>query len=326
MANISLDAIWEQQKLYNEKVKHLHRRSESEWIMDYILGTMRELGELLEQIKWKVHRETKMKELGPNVDEEMADVTKYVFSMWQLLGKKPEDMLNALHIKGEILDQLFRQEMRDELEGKSIIMLDLDGCVADFRQGFMDWVKSSPWADILKEGSDNIGLHLDLNNGWDFHSYNQAKRQFETEGGYRLLPANKEMVGYLKQMKRLNRYIIIYTARPYSQYRRVWKDTFSWLYENEVPFDELHFGYDDRVAVAKELSFMNEVSAIEDDPLLIRRYISSMIYVTVVPQPYNEGITKYPSSSFACHLWDPEEARAWLDQKESTHGQAERVS
>jgi hypothetical protein len=286
----TLAQVWDEQQEYNGKVQQLQERSRTEWLINYILGTHSELGELLEQTNWKTHRLEKMGQLGPNAIEELADITKYVFSMWQQLGYSEQDMLNYMSIKHGILTQLMYQETHPPLQERNILMLDLDGVVADFRRGFMQWLSGTPWQDILTLDERDIGLHMDINNGWNYHSYHQAKIEFERDGGYATLPSIPRIKKCVNALHRVGWYIIVYTARPYRTYKRIWSDTWLWLKKHDIEADELHFGYDERVIAASSYSEENHVVALEDDPTLVKRYVGCNIPVLLCPQPYNQNI------------------------------------
>src|SRR5687768_14853795 len=88
--------MWDKQRTYNRKVfAHQNRRS-AEWMETYLLGLMSEVGELLTAMRWKKHRLNTVDEFGPGTLEELADITKYVISMWQLMGVNPEEMVDAV--------------------------------------------------------------------------------------------------------------------------------------------------------------------------------------------------------------------------------------
>lgn len=290
MIHRGLNLVWNQQHDYNERIKKLQSRTDSEWMINYILGTMTEMGELLQEVKWKDHRISSSNTFGPNIKDQLADITKYVFSMWQVLGCSEDEMLEEMFMKGDVLEQLAEQEMAPDHIFKKIIMLDLDGVVADFRAGFEQWLKNSAWDYLIPIDPTKNTLHLDINYGWDFNTYTEAKLEFERQGGYNSLPAIEETVDAINTLFLRDYYIIVHTARPYTALRRVWVDTFKWLRENHVSFNELHFGYDSRVTYAKKLANSNLVIAMEDDPVLIQRYSGSGISTLVFPQLYNRDL------------------------------------
>jgi len=286
----TLAQVWDEQQEYNDKVKQFQTRSSSEWLINYILGAHSELSELLDQTHWKTHRLETMWQFGPNISEELADLTKYVFSMWIEMGYTEQDMLDAMHSKHEILEQLMYQDTRPQLQERNILMLDLDGVVADFRKGFMLWLNNTKWRDVLTLDERDIGLHMDINNGWNYHSYHQAKMEFERDGGYGTLPSITRIKKCVNALHRVGWYIIVYTARPYRTYKRIWSDTWLWLKNHDIEVDELHFGYDERVVAASQYKEENHVVALEDDPTLIKRYVGCNIPVLLCPQPYNQNI------------------------------------
>lgn len=287
MKNATLSQVWDKQESYNTLIQNNDKKSSSEWLVNYILGANSELAELLQQTNWRNHPIYSTDEFGPNIAEELADVTKYVFSLWQLMGFTEQDMLNAMNLKSDLLSQLLFQETRPPLKRRRIMMLDLDGVVADFRQGFMEWVSGTKWADILTLKEEEIGLHMDINHGWNYRAYNQAKIEFEQDGGYSHLPVIKNVKMAVNVLRQVGWYIMVYTARPYTTYKRIWGDTWTWIKEHDITVDELHFGYDERVVTASQLSEDNMVVALEDDPTLIHRYSGCDIPVFVYPQPYN---------------------------------------
>ena len=283
----TLESVWRKQGEYNGDMMDQRPMDSASWMTNYILGAISELGELLEQTRWKKHRIQSVQQYGPNVEEELADITKYIFSMWQIMNLSPQDMLNAVDQKSDILQQLMFQETRSPLIHKRIIMLDLDGVVADFRFGFMEWVAGTKWKDLLHIKEEQIGLHLDINNGWDYTEYNQAKLEFERDGGYGKLPVINLIRDTVNTLHDVGWYVIVHTARPQAMFKRIWGDTWNWLQFYNVKADELYFGYDDRITMAQLLSQNNRVIALEDDPTLIKRYLGCNIPVYIYPQPYN---------------------------------------
>jgi NTP pyrophosphatase (non-canonical NTP hydrolase) len=295
--DVDLYKLWIQQQNYNADIRKIQTKTDGEWMINYILGTMSELAELLEQMNWKQHRFTTINSFGPNVEEELADVTKYILSMWQLLGHTPQTMINAMAQKGMILNQLLKQETNPIPNDKMILMLDLDGCVADFRTGFYTWLSSERWNTLLRAERENSNLHLDIEQGWEYTLYQEAKLEFEKAGGYSFLPPIQPVIDRVNALAREGWYVIACTARPFSQYKRIWKDTWIWLQEHHVKVNELHFGGELRIQIAKSYSECNLVIAIEDDPIMIERYNSCNISTLMVPHIYNQGCERFPNVS-----------------------------
>lgn len=287
LKNVDLYSVWTQQSEYNDRIKRLKSGDEADWMIDYILGTISELGELLKEMNWKKHRLHSLEDFGPNVSEELADISKYVLSMWQIAGFSQLDMLKAVYRKGEILEQLYWQEVSRSLTGEKIVILDLDGVVADFRQGFSKWITGSHWSSILNIDERDFGLHLDLNNGWEYSTYEEAKLEFERLGGYNYLPPIEKVLEAVKHLSIKGFKILVWTARPNHIYKRIRSDTWAWLMDKEIPAEGLYFGGDERIRAAKKLSESNFVIAFEDNTTLAKRYAISGIPVVLITQPYN---------------------------------------
>ena len=298
--------VWKQQAEYNDKVKLRQKRSSAEWMTTYILGVMSEMSELLKEMNWKTHRIQSTIDFGPNVKGELADITKYVFSMWQLMEISPEEMIEEIFNKGRTLEQLYSQENRSPYQDQKVLILDLDGVISDFAGGFKKWLKSNQWAQLLSMGEHEFGIHMDINRKWDFGIYTEAKLNFEEYGGYRKLPPIKNIVIAIQKLKASGWYIIACTSRPYSVYKRIWNDTWNWLLENSILVDELHFRDEDRIGLASGISKYNSVVAIDDNPTIIQRYSSSGIPCVGVRYHYNEFIPHSPSIEWIHRECSPE--------------------
>lgn len=292
-SEITLESLWEQQAQYNQKVKEIQQRSQVEWTETYLLGLVSEIGELLQECNWKKHRLHSSEEFGPNVPEELADLTKFIFSLWNNLGYGPDEMLQSCWQKGIALEQKFQQEHRPRLANKRVLLLDLDGCIADFRTGFERWVERHPqFRESLPSmrREEGFTLHMDIDSNWPFSEYTKAKLEFEKGGGYATLPAYDELLKSIYHLQRMGWYVIVWTARPGKQLKRVWRDTWEWLLKSGLQPDEFHFGGDERISDAVRLvGAGNHVLAIEDNPDLASRYVSNRIPVILVSQPYNRA-------------------------------------
>lgn len=282
--------LWTQQAEYNLKVLGKQNRTSAQWMEVYILGVISELGELLQEMNWKKHRLKYAEEFGPNVLEELTDLTKFTICMWQIMGVPPEEMLQRCWEKGVLLEQKFSQEHRPEVLNSDVMVLDLDGVIADFRAGFESWILQHPtYSGLLPvgEGEGLNTLHMDINKGWAFDNYSRAKLEFEVAGGYGQLPSIPNVLEAIKQV-RDQFYLVVWTARPGNELERVWRDTWYWMKDHGLEPDEFHFGGEERVKDAIE--FMrkgNRVIALEDNPTLIGRYRSAGVPLAVVVQPYN---------------------------------------
>src|SRR5262245_53936728 len=137
--------IWRSQGEYNDKVfleqeattgEHLRLQDRHRWTKEYLLGMMSELDEVLREVRWKQHRRQDLPgHARDNMREELADLTKYVFSLWQLWGFSLMDMLRAVEEKGETLSHRWEIEHSSPRPGQIVAIVDLDGTLADWHDG-----------------------------------------------------------------------------------------------------------------------------------------------------------------------------------------------
>jgi len=287
---MDIDTIWDRQKKYNDTIKSLEGNWDREyWTEKYLLGLVSEIDEILDEIKWKRHRRRDSKTLRrDNIGLELADVFKYSLCLFDLWGFSKDEMLDIVQQKGRMLDFKLKMEFKGKLsKGTKVVIIDIDGVVADLNGSFGEWVKKSKGIDISEKDMYNstkqdqfVPLH--------YPEYNTLKIEFESTGGYRNLKAYKDAVITINQFSEHGIYIIFVTARPASRDTRIFFDTWSWLLDNNISFDEIHIEEEDRIILADRL--MKEgclVTMFDDNPEIVGRAIRSGINVFAREHPYN---------------------------------------
>lgn len=266
---MNLSDIWKQQETFNLLLQSQEKRTRSEWVTQHALGLVEETMELLRVIDWKLHR-VSAAQVGSSAPWELADLTKYVLSLWQDFGLDEQEMLEWVALKSSYLSQMRSQEHPQNLVHDQVIVCDMDGVLADFRAGFMDWLAQTnhPFADSSRFHGNSI--HMDVAGGWESTEYQRVKEQFEHgSNGYLLLPKYgfSEVLWDLKT----SCHIVLCTARPRTT--KVISDTWRWVKRERIVFDEIHIGESEgRISRAKKFLDMGKrVVLIDDDPTLLRR-------------------------------------------------------
>jgi len=284
-----LQVIWDQQTSYNAKVRKWQARTSGEWMETYILGLISECGQLLEAMRWKRNRVQFVDEFDPNAAEELADITKYVISMWILLGHSPKDMLDKVYGKGLFLDSVFSQEFEKDL-GNRIVIFDLDNVLADTQTALAAYFKAISF-DMSRLQDD---IHLDLALSQRFDEYRTVKNKFEIAGGYSSLEPIYPTAELFAALREEDWSIVVYTARPVETFKRIRQDTFEWFMNQGVQPDALLFGREERILYASKLRQEGKmVVLIEDDPGIIKRS-HLMDIPTIVPlKEYNRKFATF---------------------------------
>jgi NTP pyrophosphatase (non-canonical NTP hydrolase) len=300
--NSTIEELWEEQKQYNQKIRQTESRSDEEWILHYVVGCQEELFELLREVDWKFHRSRRFREHS-SIPWELADITKYVMCLWQTFGIELEQALQWVKWKSSYLEQLYYQEHPHELK-ENVIIVDLDGVVANFRKGFLTWCQTKGISlNLLRKN-----IHLDIAAGWNTPEYESFKLEFELKTeGYLSLPAYNHVIEAINSLEQTS--VIVHTARPRNS--KVISDTWRWLQQNNLKLDELYIGSSNGRLVQAQalLSQGYKVLLLEDDPTLLERARSIKgLKILKSKQPYNED-----NNSF--EFFDPEEPASEIRQK-----------
>lgn len=294
--NNLLRTLWEQQVDYNRRVRAKEdNHSFEHWMKQYLLGAVSEVNEILQEINWKIHRRGKPLNRY-NLGRELADLTKYTFSMWEWAGFSADDMLVFVQEKSNELDSQWDQDWTFQIpEGVPVVLTDLDGTIGDWRRAFLLWVMDNhpdKLANTLPDKGDTLAIDVDLN--LSYPVYKELKDEFEASGGYKSLPFYADALETLYELSKHPIAIIAYTARPAKVHGRIWADTWEWLSMAGLStvIKELRIGSEDRISRACSLQEAgHRVLMLEDDPGLALRAANADVDVFMRAQPYNQGIS-----------------------------------
>jgi hypothetical protein len=249
-----------------------------------------EMDEVLREIDWKKHRKNKFTPNRINMAYELADLTKYILSLWELWGFEAEDILEFVELKSRILELQSSQEFASIPDGVPVVITDIDGTLGDWRTTFINWLHSKGINNIIEDPVTSLNLDIDLD--MLYTGYSDLKEEFESSGKYREIEIYPDSKDTLKRIKDFyGAYIISVTARPTHIYRRIWMDTWMWIENNDLPIDELRIGSESRILLAHELRKSHPVIMLEDNSSLLTRGANSGFKLFGRRQRYNAGIT-----------------------------------
>lgn len=290
-----LQKLYQLQQDYNRIIRRESGNASPEfWTQTYLLGLMTEMDEVLREINWKRHRrETHNKVDMVNLGYELSDLLKYVLSLWEVWGFSAQEMLEYSLTKTEMLEVQYQQDHTPIPTNRPILVTDLDGTIADYRAGFLQWLAKRNQNINFPDQVHSLMMDQDL--AINYPEYNALKEAFESEGGYRNLPCYPDGISALHHLRdKLNVYIIAITARPADRFHRIWLDSWLWIRDNGLPIDQLRIGSDPRILLAHELAKDGSCVLFDDDPGIIRRASSSGLSVYVRRQIYNQGLENLP--------------------------------
>lgn len=304
MKEIPLRKIWQSVSEFSADARDHHSRASEDgltWAKEYLLGAYRELASFAVQMpEWRPHRQ----ELNRPVPfdrkalaEEAADVMNYVIAALDVLGITADEFATAWQHKQYVLEQRFQQEILTPIKShKYVVMIDLDGCVADFRRGILDdFIETY---DAVRESSPSpkrsTTLHLDIEFGWSSDWYREAKARWEAGGGYGRLPTFESTRPIMVMLEELRRQfgselaIAFVTSRP-TEPRTVWHDTMRWItyWLGDVPF---HLQFTQHKAEWLKATGCEVLFCLEDEPRQATRLAQSGYTVIVPARGYNQGV------------------------------------
>jgi len=108
-----LAEIWQVQKEFQKNFYDLENLSEEEKIKltkEFILSMHRELGEVLNEIPWKLHRANSKEYSNEHIQEELIDVQKFLLNLFLIWGMTPETFYDIFMKKSAIVQTRYDEE------------------------------------------------------------------------------------------------------------------------------------------------------------------------------------------------------------------------
>lgn len=235
-----LESLWRRQLAFTTELlatieRPLEQLTEDDKVRltkDYLLSLHSEITEVLNNVPWKRHRF-----VGPAdreaLLEEMIDVQKFLWGLMMIWGVTPGELARVFMRKSDIVEQRFKQDhlLPRQVTNERVVIVDIDGVVADWKSGFVDWVRLQH-PELQDESylpSSDPGLRQRL------------KDEMHAAGGMKslkLLDGAREAVNILLASGHT---IVWLTARPIGRHPRLTGDTVAWLKEYELPTEYIYY-------------------------------------------------------------------------------------
>lgn len=223
------------------------------WNKEYVLALSKEVYEVLDEIDWKMHTSKNTEDINDNVLEECVDVLKYLFGIIQLNGFGVDDLYEKFIDKSKVVEAKFNQEEvmdRIKASDKQIAFIDIDGVLADWPGGFLEWAGYKSLAE--------------------FKSQVDKKEQYKIKSEYRTCGIKSKLQvlsGVESFMKKTcEEYnVVLLTARPYKKYFRIYSDTIKWLADNNICYDAIVFDEEKEKYIINNFDTDKVAFCIDDD-------------------------------------------------------------
>ena len=273
-----LEQMWEDQDDLQGEIgldpRHMSDVDRAAEIKNLILGLheeVTELGRATANYKRHVLRAPVL-DVG-NVTEQLADCFKYLITIAQMYGVTRQALVNVFHEKSQVVLDRARGERTQLEKGTRLVCVDLDDCVVNLAE----WPKQ---LNELHGGTPRLHHRL----------LEEYKDEFHSSGRFRELPAIEGARDGLHALKAAGYTIVIVTARPYWQFKRIYADTLYWLDKHDIPRDLLLFDRDKVEVVHRALAPAWPIAFIEDHPRNALALASARIHVLLYDQEHNKTV------------------------------------
>ena len=217
---------------------------------------------------------------------ECADVLKTMLAQAQLAGVTLGDLVDAFTQKTEAVRQKALAEHLELSESCRVLCVDVDDVICDLE----------PWRDELKKlGPVEAAAALRLEASEDM------KNAFYSGGRFREMAAVPGAAAGLARISASGIKIVLITARPQWQYKRLHSDTVYWLNREGMTYDLLLFSRNKVEAVYDHVRPAWPIAFVEDHPSNADAIAEAGIQVLLYDQPHNrhvsakQGITRVAS-------------------------------
>jgi len=305
-----LKEIWEKQldfnnQVFKDKGFDINNLTEEElvfWSKEFCLHLYSEIGELLHEMPFKMHRKFDGDIIRSNISEELIDIFKFLVGLCNLWGINDEDFYKNFLNKTTVVEARYNQEkfINNIDSNKKIAVIDIDGVIADWPDFFIKWINE--YSNIMSNYGmlDNVSINEKIIDFNDFLNLDlevqlilkDRYRQSGVKAEMDFVPGAKEFLQYLYKKDYIT---VLITARPYHKYSRIYSDTLKWITSNNLPIDMIFWDEKKEHRIIKDLknvSFVVEDDA--DNAIKIAKSMPVDVYLKITPynNMYIERIKK----------------------------------
>lgn len=268
----------------------LSLKERQDWTKNFVLQLTDEAHEVLREVNWKHHVKRQKPVIKDQLLIEMIDALKF----WSCLAHTWEfteaDIAEAYFEKTKIVEGKYAIANKPAPRGPKIIV-DIDDVLAEFKQGYYAFL------------AQKYGLNVDVNSSFYYFepgldlkglNTNELFNEFivESRGFKQLQDVDCAVAGLKTLVDAFDFHVTLLTARP--QLSIVEHDTLFWLFDNDIPFNELVFAEDkETYKGVKDALFV-----VEDRWRHARAYAQAGKKVLLLDKPYNK-----PTADEAGQAW-----------------------
>lgn len=270
---------------YNKDTMTL--KEKEEMLKTLCLALHFETSEIVSSSNFKVFDKTEYSVDRDKILYNNIDVFRYILAITNLYDISGNEFISAFEERDTHLNMI--QDIKPPRKDQTVIVVDVDDVVCSFRSYFNNWLEK------------NLNVKIDPNSK-SYYSSKEVKEQgyspegvfedFMSAGEILNIPVIDSMRSFLHYLKSNDYYIQMLTARPEENLKCKYQ-TYVWLKNNNIPFDNIAFASEKYIWVAKQEFYVNGQLgfAIDDSPKHALEYATHDVNVLVPKTPYNEDIS-----------------------------------
>tara|TARA_R110001599_G_scaffold23181_2_gene85364 strand:+ start:796 stop:1689 length:894 start_codon:yes stop_codon:yes gene_type:complete len=279
------------QKIYNQKIigQNLTSKEIDLHTQQLALCAHAELSSLVNATNFKKHHGSLEQVDRDNILFESIDVMRYIQAIQNLWNISGEEIEEAYNRKTAYLNARLHID-NTPWTGQKVVIVDMDDVLVSFRECFAAWLEKSYNISIDVESKEYYFItalsELNINPEAVFESFVAA-------GGFASLTPVNNARNFMLRLKDQGYWVHILTARPETNLRCMY-DTYFWLAEHNIPYDDLSFSSEKFRWCAKSKYYDdNSIAyAIDDSPKHATEYAKHGIRVKVPVKSYNKSINQ----------------------------------
>ncbi len=207
---------------------------------------------------------------------ECADVLKTLLSFAQLHGVTMEELVQAFHDKTAAVAQKAAAERTTLSVGCRVLVVDVDDVLCDLE----------PWRAALGVVGDEQAIA-----SLKLAATEEMKNGFYSGGRFREMAPIEGAARALRAIRRSGIKVVLITARPQWQYKRLHADTVWWLEHCSMEYDLLLFNRNKVEALYEHVRPAWPLAAVEDHPKNADAYAEAGVPVLLYDQPHNRNVS-----------------------------------
>lgn len=262
-------------------------KQKEEMLKTISLAMHHEVSEIVSSSNFKVFDKTEYEVDKDKILYNSIDVFRYLLAIMNLYDITDLDFLSSFEERDTQLK--ISNSIKQPRSDQKVIVVDIDDVVCDFRTYFNNWLY------------DTYGIYVDPNSTSYYSSKEVKDKGLSPEGVFEyFISCNQflkikpieSMVRFLELAQKDGMYIQLLTSRP-SHNLKCKYQTYTWLKNNNIPFDNLDFAAEKYIWVAKREFYINGnmICAIDDSPKHAMEYATHDVKVFVPITSYNKEIS-----------------------------------